>query len=152
MPFMSNLFDKEPYFEIVERLMKLTPESSPLWGKMNVAQMFAHCTEAFNIPLSSQRPNRSLMGLLFGGMAKKMILSPKPYKHNLPTDKSFIIKDQRDFNVEKQNLMTVMAKFYSGGPNHLGNMVHPFFGKLTAQEWGIAMHKHLDHHFSQFGV
>ena len=62
MPYMRNLFDKEPYFEIVERLMKLTPESNPLWGKMNVAQMFAHCTEAFNIPLSNKKPNRSLMG------------------------------------------------------------------------------------------
>ena len=151
-PYMLNLFDKEPYFIIVDRLKKLTRDSKPLWGKMEVAQMLAHCTEAFKIPLDNNIPNRSFMGFLFGGMAKKMIFSPKPYKQNLPTSSNFIIKGERDFTVEKQNLMTVMAKFYSGGPNHLGNLYHPFFGKLTGEEWGIAMHKHLDHHLTQFGV
>ncbi|MEI7472378.1 MAG: DUF1569 domain-containing protein [Chitinophagaceae bacterium] len=149
---MQNLFNKDPYFEIVDRLMKLTPDSKALWGKMDVAQMLAHCTEAFRIPLSNKKMSRNFIGLLFGPIAKKSLLSQKPYKHSLPTASNFKIKDERDFYIEKQNLMTMMAKFYSGGPNYLGNLVHPFFGKLSGEEWGIAMHKHLDHHFKQFGV
>lgn len=149
---MPSLFDKESYFEIVHRLNQLTPETKALWGKMVVAQMLAHCTEPFRIPLSSKKTSRSLMGLLFGRMGKKMILADAPYKKGLPTAKSFIVKDERDFALEKQNLMTLMAKFYSGGPNNLATYNHPFFGKLSGEEWGISMHKHLDHHLQQFGV
>ena len=149
---MLSLFEKEPYFEIVNRLNQLTPETKALWGKMNVAQMLAHCTEPFRVPLNSKKTSRSLMGLVFGGMAKKMILGETPYKKSLPTSKSFIIKDDRDFFLEKQNLMTVMAKFYSGGPNNLATYSHPFLGNLTGEQWGISMHKHLDHHLQQFGV
>lgn len=29
---------------------------------------------------------------------------------------------------------------------------HPFFGKMTGEDWGHLMYKHLDHHFRQFGV
>ncbi len=149
---MLDLFEKEPYFDIVHRLNKLTEETKPLWGNMTVAQMFAHCTEVFKVPLSKKKANRSLLGMLFGSMAKKSILSPKPFKKNLPTSRGFKIKDERDFYIEKQNLMTVMAKFYSGGPKNLGSYKHPFFGNLTGEEWGISMHKHLDHHLKQFGV
>ena len=80
---MLSLFEKEPYFDIVNRLNQLTPESKALWGKMNIAQMLAHCTEAFRIPLSSKKFPRSLMGLLFGGIAKKGFIGPKPFKSPL---------------------------------------------------------------------
>ncbi|MEI9911278.1 MAG: DUF1569 domain-containing protein [Bacteroidota bacterium] len=29
---------------------------------------------------------------------------------------------------------------------------HPFFGKLTKEEWSKGTWKHLDHHLQQFGV
>jgi hypothetical protein len=32
------------------------------------------------------------------------------------------------------------------------NFKHPFFGPMTAEEWGIISYKHLDHHLKQFGV
>ncbi|MFD1127776.1 DUF1569 domain-containing protein [Paenibacillus provencensis] len=28
---------------------------------------------------------------------------------------------------------------------------HPFFGKLTSEEWSIGLYKHLDHHLKEFG-
>ena len=31
-------------------------------------------------------------------------------------------------------------------------MIHAFFGKLTGEEWGRLMHKHIDHHLRQFGA
>jgi hypothetical protein len=31
-------------------------------------------------------------------------------------------------------------------------LYHPFFGKMSAKEWGLIAHKHMDHHLRQFGV
>ncbi len=39
---MKRLFDPEENNLIKERINKLTPDSRPLWGKMNVSQMLAH--------------------------------------------------------------------------------------------------------------
>lgn len=39
---VKNLFDPAVKHEIIVRINKLAPESKPLWGKMNVAQMLAH--------------------------------------------------------------------------------------------------------------
>jgi hypothetical protein len=30
--------------------------------------------------------------------------------------------------------------------------MHSFLGRLKSDEWGVMMHKHLDHHLRQFGV
>jgi uncharacterized protein DUF1569 len=29
---------------------------------------------------------------------------------------------------------------------------HPFFGPMTAKQWAVIAHKHIDHHLRQFGV
>ena len=52
---MKNLFDKDSYIEIVSRINALTPETQRQWGKMNAAQMLAHCKEAFKVPLSDKK-------------------------------------------------------------------------------------------------
>ena len=77
------------------------------------------------------------------------LFNEKPFKRNLGTDRSFIITDQRKFEEEKQKLVDMINRFTEA------NMVdepHPFFGKLTKEEWSKGTWKHLDHHLMQFGV
>ena len=69
---MKNLFDKDTYTEITGRINALTFQSQRQWGKMNVAQMLAHCKEAFKVPLSDKKMPRSILGLLVGWMIKKI--------------------------------------------------------------------------------
>jgi len=113
---MKNLFDKNCYAEITQRMNALTPNSERLWGKMNVAQMLAHCKEAFKVPLSDHKMPRSILGLLVGWMVKSKLYNDDPWKRNLPTAPNFIIKDERDFEKEKKELTDLMDRFYRGGP------------------------------------
>ena len=46
---MENIFDKSDNRQLIERLDKLSPESKPLWGKMNVCQMVAHCQKPLEV-------------------------------------------------------------------------------------------------------
>ncbi len=149
---MKNLFDTDTYSEITQRINSLSPESQRQWGKMNVAQMMAHCKEAFKVPLSKVRIPRMFIGLLIGWAFKKKLYNEDPWKKNLPTAPNFIIKDKRDFEKEKQELSEMIGQFYSGGSEKVGLFPHPMFGILTTEQWGKSMYKHLDHHLMQFGA
>lgn len=149
---MKSLFDKPAYEEILQRLNKLTPGSQRQWGKMDVAQMLAHCKEAFKVPLSDKPLKRTFLGLLLGGMIKHKLHNDSPWKQNLPTAPQFIVKDSRNFEREKSELLLLVNKFYTGNAIEIEKITHPMFGKFTGEQWGKAMYKHLDHHLTQFGL
>lgn len=152
LTIMKSLFENESYFEIIDRINSLTPQSERQWGKMEAAQMLAHCKEAFRVPLSNEKTPRMFIGILLSWMMKSKLYNDKPWGKNLPTAPNFIIKEQRDFNIEKRELTDLITKFYSAGPENVGNFPHPFFGTLTKEQWGKSMYKHMDHHLQQFGV
>jgi hypothetical protein len=149
---MQSLFDTATYNEIISRMNKLSPESKAQWGKMSVAQMLAHCKEAFKVPLSEKKLPRPLIGLLLGWMIKSKLYNESPWKKNLPTAPNFIIKDERNFNSEKEQLLDLINKFYKAGPDGISKYPHPFFGKFTPAQWGMSMYKHIDHHLRQFAA
>jgi len=149
---IKNLFDSTVLNEILERLHKLSPDSQRQWGRMQVAQMLAHCKEAFKVPLSDKPMPRMLIGSLLGWMVKSKLYNETPWKQGLPTSPDFVIKDERDFGKEKTALLELVNKFYTDGPGKVGKYPHPFFGEFTSEQWGKMMWKHLDHHLRQFGA
>ena len=149
---MKNLSDVQTFEEVINRLQKLQPESKAVWGKMNVAQMFAHLQETYKVPLSDKPMPRMFIGRLIGWVFKPVLYNDKPWKRNLPTAANFIIKDERDFYTEKNGLLSLVEKFHKSAPENIGKYPHPMFGKFTTAQWGQAMYKHLDHHLIQFAV
>jgi hypothetical protein len=149
---VKNLFDATTFRETLDRIDKLNPGSQRLWGKMNVSQMLAHCKQAFKVPLSNTPMPRAFIGRLLGWVVKKKLYDDSPWKQNLPTAPDFRIKDERDFDTEKRELLELIHQFHDRGPTGTGKYPHPMFGAFTAEQWGKSMWKHLDHHLRQFGV
>ena len=146
---VKNLFEPAVKQEIIGRINKLTPGSQRQWGKMDVAQMLAHCQMPLGVAIGKHTLKGSFFIKLIGPLFKKKLFNDQPFKQNLPTDKSFKMTDPKDFEYEKQSLIQMINDFsettMSGEP-------HPFFGKLTKEEWSKGTWKHLDHHLMQFGV
>ncbi|MES2774635.1 MAG: DUF1569 domain-containing protein [Bacteroidota bacterium] len=149
---MENLFAPSSAEKIISRIGQLNAGLAPLWGKMNVGQMLAHCRMPLIAGIGDAKFKRSFIGFLFGSIIKRQFLKGKPFKKNLPTDKSFIMTEAKFFDDEKQQLVEVIKRFTGSGPGAFKNNVHPFFGQMSAGEWGILSWKHLDHHLQQFGV
>ena len=149
---MKSLFTEAAYAEILERLEKLSPESQSQWGKMNVAQMLAHCQEPLKVPLEkiTLKPPNAIMKILFS-FFKKSLYDDKPWKQGLLTSKEFKIVDERNFQEEKENLKSLLAEFYAE-KDKTKWPPHPFCGLFTTDQWGKMQYKHLDHHFRQFGA
>jgi hypothetical protein len=146
---VKNLFEPAVKQEIISRINKLTPQSQAAWGKMDVAQMLAHCRMPMGVAEGTHQLPRTFIGRIFGPIAKKMLYNDKPFRRHLPTDKSFIMKGPKDFEKEKQGLIEMINKF---NEQNIVVETHPFFGKLTKEQWSKGMYKHLDHHLQQFGV
>ncbi|MBK9491412.1 MAG: DUF1569 domain-containing protein [Haliscomenobacter sp.] len=48
-------------------------------------------------------------------------------------------------------MITYVQRWISEGSAAITTDEHPFFGKMSAEEWDIML-KHLDHHLRQFGA
>ncbi len=149
---MNNLYKQADVEGILERLEKLTPDAQRLWGKMNVNQMLAHCNVAIETAMGRNFPKRILIGRLIGSFIKPGVLSERHLAKNSPTDKNYIIPDNREFEVEKVKATALIKQFSEDGPAKCTTHSHPFFGQFTPEEWAILQWKHFDHHLRQFGA
>lgn len=148
---MKSIFDPVVTREIIERLNKVNAGTKPLWGKMNAPQMMKHNQVTVKMALGELILKRTLVGMLFGKLAKKTIMKEEPFKPNLPTAPEFIIKGDPDFEKEKDALINLIKRVTELGPDKIKPAPHTFFGPLSSKEWDHLMYKHLDHHLRQFG-
>jgi len=150
---MQSLFSDDGLNQINDRIDRLSPEAPAQWGEMTVTQMLAHCQGPLNVGTGSHRlPKYNFMMRFVGNMVKKRLLkNDAPFKRNQPTDKSFIVVDNRNFNEEKTKLKDSIRAFSEKGRSGKLYEQHPFFGHLSQNDWDKLQTKHLDHHLRQFG-
>lgn len=80
------------------------------------------------------------------------MLKAKHFGKSSPTAKDFIRTGQYDFEQTKADLIKKVKTFATEGTHAIKINKHPFFGKMTTEEWDNLQWKHLDHHLYQFGV
>ncbi|MCF7559690.1 DUF1569 domain-containing protein [Sabulilitoribacter multivorans] len=150
---MKNIFDLSETNAIIERINKLDAYAKPLWGKMSVDQMLAHCNVTYEMIYDTkhQKPN-AFKKFMLKAVVKPFVVSEKPYKKNSRTAPEFVISNAKNFVEEKARLIDFLKKTQSLGSAYFDNKPSHSFGKLTASEWNNLFYKHLDHHLKQFGV
>jgi len=149
---MKNLFEREAMDEVLARIDGLQPASGRQWGKMDVAQMMAHCSAAMDMASGRLNIPRIFIGRVIGPFVKPIFTNEKPFSRNNPTSPRLVIADQRDFAREQTQLKDKIKRFCEGGEAQCTRYPHPFFGALTPDQWARGMYKHLDHHLRQFGA
>lgn len=150
---MKHLFDPAMAGEVQSRLQGLDPDAARLWGRMTAAQAMAHCASAMEMASGDLRPRRVLLGRILGPLVKaKVLADDAPFGRNSPTAKELKSGPEVDFSVERARLAALVERFARAGPAGCSPHPHPFFGRLSPQEWAVLAYKHLDHHLRQFGA
>jgi len=149
---MKDLFQPDAVDEVVSRIDTLQPAAQRQWGKMDVAQMMAHCCAALDMAAGRLNRPRVFIGRVLGPFVRPIYSNDQPFSKNNPTDQKLVISDPRDFNREQEQLKLKIREFHQGGEAQCTKHPHPFFGALTPREWATGMYKHLDHHLRQFGA
>jgi len=147
-----NLFEKEEFDNMLDRINSLDESSKKKWGKLTHAQMLAHCSKVLELAVN-QHPKQIFIGKLFGKYILSKILANKgEVKKNATSTKKLFVENPSSFKEEKKHLIKLFSDFYNNGKEYYENKNHPFFGKLTAKQWNELTYKHLNHHLSQFSV
>ncbi len=151
---MKDVFDPAVAEELTGRIRSLTPDSRPIWGKMDVTRMLAHCCVPYELAYEEGHHPRpgGLKRFLLRLLVKPGVVNEKPYRKGLPTAPEFRIVDEREFTVEQDRLAGYVERTAELGRGHFEGRDYPNFGPLSAEEWNNLFYKHLDHHLRQFGA
>jgi hypothetical protein len=151
---MKNVFDKTVCDELASRINNLSADAKPLWGKMSVGQMLAHCSVTYEYlfePTKYKKPS-GFVKLMLKLFVKSLVVGDKPYKKSSQTAPDFIIKGDKNLEEEKARIISYIYQVQALGAQHFDGKESHSFGKLTTQEWNTMFYKHLDYHLGQFGV
>ena len=119
---MPNIFDPIVARLLIERINRLTPATLPIWGKMNAAQMLAHCNVTYELVYANKHPKPKFIQKIFIKLfARETVVGNKPYKKNQPTGPAFYMRDERDFETEKNRLIHHIEKTSKLGAAHFDN-------------------------------
>jgi len=148
---MKSLLTEAAYTEITNRINTLSNETTPLWGKMDAAQMLHHCQFPLQIALQKDAPK--LKPNFFAKIFfKKSLYNDKPWMKSLPAPKQFKVQSEKNFDEEKTTLLQLIEDFYQHKDEREWKYPHPVFGKFTVEQWGQMQYKHLDYHLNQFNT
>jgi len=147
---MPTAWDPAVRAALLARARTLTPQHSARWGKFSVAGMLAHLNESTRmatgeLPVTSKAP-----AMLRWPPVRYLIIHHLPMPKSAPTAPELIA---RSASAELARELALFEQTFSrlDGQSH-GLVPHSAFGALSHADWGLLIHKHVDHHLRQFGV
>ncbi len=150
---LPNIFDIQTTNSIIDRVNKLNANSQPTWGSMSVDKMLAHCNVTYEMLYTDIHPKpNAFIRFILKALVKQKVVSETPYQQNGKTAPQFIIKDAKNFEIEKQRLIDFINKTQQLGEAYFNGKVSHSFGPLSNTEWNNMFYKHLHHHLTQFAV
>ena len=150
---MKTLWNPQSRSALSARINRLTPQTPPLWGRMNADEMVAHVTRGMRMGLGEIETH-----------TRKTILRFWPFKHvfvyclSFPKGKAKAPRELvtrgttvGEWSASVAALQATLDRFATLEPRAKWP-AHPVFGPLTGRAWGALGWRHLDHHLRQFGV
>jgi hypothetical protein len=148
---MPTVFEPATRAALLERVGKLSPESRPLWGKMSVGQMITHLNQSLMMA-TGELPCAPKGGPLSFPPLRWLIIHALPFPKGAPTAPELLAGTPApELEQDRARLEALLGQITAMGPD-ADYPHHPAFGKFHGRDWGVLMHKHIDHHLRQFGV
>jgi hypothetical protein len=154
---MKRLESGDDVAELVERLSKLTADSSRQWGRMSCPQMVCHLADAFRGPLGERPPSAPRDTWVTRTLVKWIALdTPLPWPRGRARTTPEI--DQvagggtppGEFAKDVACLVDLIERFRTQDTSR--RPPHAIFGGLSVREWKRWGWAHVDHHLRQFDV
>ncbi len=148
---MPTIWDPKTRQELLGRFTMLTPATSPAWGKMSAIQMVRHCTIAVDMMLGVTKVAPKLGPFRFAPL-RYLVIHVLPWPKGVPTAPELITNSYRgnwenEVRALRKSVEAMVARGFGGQFEG-----HPACGRLSGEDLGVLVHKHLDHLLRQFGL
>jgi hypothetical protein len=137
--------------ELIGRLQRLKPETTPLWGRMTAPQMLAHLADWMLMAKGDLRTARINRPVLRYPVVKQIVIYWLPFPKGVPTAPELISRKPREWAREYASVCEHVQSYESVNPKSTWPD-HPAFGRMSTNEWCVLAYRHMDHHLRQFGV
>jgi hypothetical protein len=152
---MKTVADPAVLRSLLDRLRRLTPDSSRRWGTLTPHEMLCHLGDAAAMVLRT-RPRREPVPHRRRPLVKWLVLwTAIPMPHGFPTNP---MHDPRADGTRPSEFAADLARAIAGldgiaapGPQEL-EPVHGLFGTMSVADWQRWAYRHTDHHLRQFGL
>lgn len=152
---MKTLANKEDRAEIVRRLGTISPESHRQWGKMTVAEMVCHLSDAFRVALGDKSAQPVSNWFARSVMKWVALKSSLPWPHGVSTvpecEAGAGGTSPSGLEKDLDELRELFERF-SRQPRATAFAAHPIFGVMSDAEWLRWGYLHTDHHLRQFNA
>ncbi|WP_343748352.1 DUF1569 domain-containing protein [Fluviicola sp.] len=139
---------------VLAHLNKLTPETTPEWGKMSAQRMVEHLTDTIRIA-TGEAPQELIIPEDKIERMVAFLYSDKPMARNIevPFAKADTPLRNEELELAVDEFVEAYLEFqelFAANPDL--KTVHAFYGPLNYEQWDLLNKKHLTHHFTQFGI
>jgi hypothetical protein len=148
---MGSILNDADRTQICERIRSVTSGSTARWGRMDATAMLAHLRLSALMALGELPVANKSKRAFQVFPIKHLILHVVPFPKGAPTAPELLAPAPAPLDAIRAELVTLVERL-GQGPREGHGPVHPLLGRLSCREWGVATHKHTDHHLRQFGA
>lgn len=134
---------------LAARLRRVTPTTTPGWGRFTAPQMVCHLSDQLRVALG-EIPSRDRSTLLMRTAIKWLVVHTgfRAPPGKVRTSREMLTTSPGDWGADLATCEALLERLADSATP----AAHPAFGPLSPAEWGIVAWKHFDHHLRQFGV
>ncbi len=144
----ATLYDAARREEILARLDRLRPDARAAWGAFDAPRMVSHLVEAFRMATGELQVPRKFVPLR--PLVRRLFIHLLPFPKGAPTAPQLLARAPAAWPDDLARLRALIAAVRAPV---IGARIpeHPIFGPMSADDWGVLLYKHADHHLRQFG-
>lgn len=147
---MKTLFDERARAGIVARVERITADTRPAWGKMNVEMMLAHLVASMRMASGELQVKPKKLAIRVPPL-RQLLVYWLPWPKGTPTAPELLPAERASVENSRRELVQLIQVVGERG-SHEQWPPHPAFGNLGRRGWGVLTWRHLDHHLRQFGL
>ena len=148
---MASIWDAQARHELLARVERLAPDAAARWGKLTCVGMLAHVNDALRMVIGEVNPPLRRTPLRHFPL-KQLIIYVLPFPKGAPSAPMLFARGAgADFRDEVTAFGQILQRV-AGRSAETRWPDHPAFGRMSRGDWGALGYKHVDHHFTQFGV
>jgi hypothetical protein len=152
MKTLANATDRE---EIARRLRAIGQGSRRRWGKMSVAEMICHSSDALQVAMGERKTASASNWFMRSAMKWAGLWGPMKWPHGIKTIPECEAgkggTPPAEIGSDLRRLLALVEQF-EGLPPTFAFPEHPILGRMSHAEWMRWGYLHLDHHLRQFGA